>query len=289
MSGSFRCRGDWWARWLVLLAACAAAAQSEDGAHPVETPDAPYVPSPHSIVSRMLELAEVTASDHVIDLGSGDGRIVLTAAKVFGASGLGVEIREDLVERSRQAARREGVAERVRFVRQDLFETDIAAASLVTVYLLPETLSRLRGKLLRELAPGTRVLSHDYPIPNWNAEHFEQFEHPAKVDVTGTTRTNLYLYRVPANVEGLWRATVPAHVSGEPVHLEFVQGVTVGEGRARVGGRSLPLTDVRLDGRRLSFGLPALNAQFVADVADRHLEGTVAVAGQVGPWRATRL
>lgn len=158
---------------------------------------APYVPSPQSIVARMLELAGVDGSDFVIDLGSGDGRIVLTAAKVFGARGLGVEIREDLVRQSRQAAARLGVDDQVRFVHQDLFDTDLSGADVVTIYLLPETVNRLKGKLLRELRSGTRVVSHDYPIEGWQPRQVVRLEHPAKVDVTGVERTLLYLYELP--------------------------------------------------------------------------------------------
>lgn len=179
--------------WLALVAAAAAAGAD------AETPDAgaPYVPSPHEIVERMLELGDVGPGDYLIDLGSGDGRIVLAAARTRGARGLGIEIRGDLVEQARKSARKQDVADRVSFVEQDLFEADLSRATVVTVYLLPETVGRLRSKLLRELAPGTRVVSHDYPIEGWNAERFEQLEHPAKVQVTGVARTNLYLYRVP--------------------------------------------------------------------------------------------
>jgi hypothetical protein len=236
----------------------------------------------------MLELAGVDDHDYVIDLGSGDGRIVLTAAKLFGARGLGVEIREDLVQRSRQAARREGIQDRVRFEKQDLFETDLSDATLVTIYLLPETLTRLRGKLLRELAPGTRILSHDYPLDNWRPEQFVQLEHPAKVEVTGTARTNLYLYRVPADVAGRWHATVPSGVSHGPIGLKLDQTVTSGLGTATLGGQQLPLEHVEVVGRRLSFRLPERDATFVAEVDGDRLQGQVHLSGQRLPWAATR-
>src|SRR5256885_2748239 len=120
----------------------------------------PYVPSPESVVSDMLRYADVNEKDFLIDLGSGDGRIVLTAAKVFGARGFGVEIKEDLVKRANQAARNEGVAERVKFVQQDLFKTDIRQATVITMYLLPDTVVLLKDKFLNELRPGTRIVSH---------------------------------------------------------------------------------------------------------------------------------
>src|SRR5438105_15399542 len=111
----------------------------------------PYVPSPQSVVADMLRYAEVGPNDFLVDLGSGDGRIVLTAAKVFGARGFGVEIKEELVKRANEAAQQEGLAERVKFVKQDLFKTDISQATVVTMYLLPDTVNLLKEKLLTDL------------------------------------------------------------------------------------------------------------------------------------------
>src|SRR6266852_6908560 len=130
----------------------------------------PYVPSPQSVVSDMLRYADVGPGDFLIDLGSGDGRIVLTAAKVFGARGFGVEIKEELVKRANEAAQKEGLAERVRFMKQDLFKTDISQASVITMYLLPDTVNLLKDKFLSELRPGTRIVSHDYPLTGWIPE-----------------------------------------------------------------------------------------------------------------------
>src|SRR5256885_14376153 len=120
----------------------------------------PYVPSPQSVVADMLRYAEVGPQDFLIDLGSGDGRIVLTAAKVFGARGFGVEIKGDLVKRANEAARNEGIADRVKFVQQDLFKTELAQATVITMYLLPDTVVLLKDKFLNELRPGTRIVSH---------------------------------------------------------------------------------------------------------------------------------
>ncbi len=151
---------------VLLAAAVAAAAAAQDKAIDA----GPYVSSPDSAVAAMLREAGVGQGDYVIDLGSGDGRIVRTAAKVFGARGMGVEIQQPLVALSNELARQEGVADRVRFVNQDLFKTDISAATVVTLYLLPHTVSRLREKLLDELRPGARVVSHDYAISGWRAD-----------------------------------------------------------------------------------------------------------------------
>ncbi|MFL6564280.1 MAG: class I SAM-dependent methyltransferase, partial [Burkholderiales bacterium] len=156
----------------------------------------PYVPSPQSVVSDMLRYAEVGPSDFLIDLGSGDGRIVLTAAKIFGARGFGVEIKEDLVRRSNEAAQKEGLAERVKFVKQDLFKTDISQATVVTMYLLPDTVNLLKEKLLTELRPGTRIVSHDYPLTGWIPEKYVQMDLEDKVQISGVTTTLIYLYIV---------------------------------------------------------------------------------------------
>ena len=127
----------------------------------------PYVPSPQSVVSDMLREAGVNANDFLIDLGSGDGRIVRTAAKVFGARGFGVEIKDDLVKGANEAAAKEGIADRVKFIKADLFKTDISQATVITMYLLPDTVNMLKDKFLNELRPGTRIVSHDYPLTGW--------------------------------------------------------------------------------------------------------------------------
>ena len=163
----------------------------------------PYVPSPQSVVADMLKVAEVGPADFVIDLGSGDGRIVLTAAKVFGAQGFGVEIKDDLVKKSNEAARREGLAERVKFIKQDLFKTDISQATVLTMYLLPDTVNLLKDKFLAELKPGTRIISHDYPLTGWIPEKYLQMDLEDKVQISGVTTTLIYMYIVPA----MWRAT----------------------------------------------------------------------------------
>jgi SAM-dependent methyltransferase len=137
-------------------------------------PDVPYVPTTMPVVDRMLELAEVTGDDVVYDLGSGDGRIVIRAAERFGARGVGIEIDSALVQEARQNAEEAGVADRVTFRQGDLFEADISEATVVTLYLLPTVNLRLRPKLFEELAPGTRIVSHDFDMDDW--EHEERVE-----------------------------------------------------------------------------------------------------------------
>lgn len=133
----------------------------------MRAPDVPYVPTPEDVVSEMLRLAAVTTQDVVYDLGSGDGRIVIAAARDFGARGVGLEIDPLLVEASRKNASVAGVSHRVEFVHADLFQADLRRATVVTFYLLPSVAEALRPKLLRELAPGTRVVSHNYGMGDW--------------------------------------------------------------------------------------------------------------------------
>jgi hypothetical protein len=246
----------------------------------------PYVPSPESVVAEMLELAEVGSDDYVIDLGSGDGRIVLTAAQVFGARGMGVEIEPDLVALANATAREQGIADRVEFVVRDLFETDLSAASVVTMYLLPEVVNALKGKLLRELEPGARVLSHDYPIEGWDAERFVQLDLEEKIEVTGVSRTNLYLYVVPAPVGGRWRVSLPAQFGTREVTLDLEQDVTRVRGTAAVDGDSHALDGVRLRGRQIDFHVPELDMAFSGRVSPGGMQGAVAVGDQYGIWRA---
>jgi SAM-dependent methyltransferase len=146
----------------------------------------PYVPTPEATVEAMLELARVGPGDVVFDLGSGDGRIVITAALARGARGVGIEIDPELVARSEQNARAAGVDKRVAFRKGDLFEADLSEATVVTVYLLPLYLERLAPRLRAQLRPGTRVVSHRYPLPGWKAER--------EVKVGDVT---LYLLTVP--------------------------------------------------------------------------------------------
>ena len=167
----------------LVLGIPVAFAQSPSGA----TPDVIYVPTPQVVVDAMLELADVKNSDVVYDLGSGDGRIVITAARKYGARGVGIEIDPALVKKARENAAAAGVSDRVRFVTQDLFTTDISKASVVTLYLLQSINERLRPKLVRELKPGTRIVSHVFNMgPEWPAEKTIQIE-----------RSRIFLWSIP--------------------------------------------------------------------------------------------
>ena len=164
-----------------------------------QTPGAPYVPTPTAIVDRMLTLAKVGPGDYIVDLGSGDGRLVTTAvAKYKARGGMGVELDGKLVKEANENAATAGVADRVKFVQGDLFKADVRDATVVTLYLLPGMLGDVEEKLAKELKPGTRVISHDYPLPSWKHVDVVAFDTQEKVPISGTTRTVLLLYRVPS-------------------------------------------------------------------------------------------
>ncbi|HEY9285777.1 MAG TPA: methyltransferase domain-containing protein [Pyrinomonadaceae bacterium] len=160
--------------------------------------DVPYVPTPDAVVARMLEVAKVNSNDLLYDLGSGDGRIVVTAAKKYGARGVGIDLNPKRIEESNENARKAGVTDRVRFLGQDLFEADLTGATVVTLYLLPSVNLKLRPKLLKDLAPGTRVVSHNYGMGDWEPISVDE------IDVDGVKHF-VYFWTVPPG------GTLPQH------------------------------------------------------------------------------
>jgi SAM-dependent methyltransferase len=186
---------------LPLLACFCAAAGAEEGA-----PSPPFIVTPDEVVERMLRLANTTAADTVIDLGSGDGRIVIAAARQFGARGIGIEFDTRLVAQSRENAREAGVADRVSIVEGDVMATDISQATVVTVYLLPFLIDKLQPRFLAELKPGTRVVLHSFGMVGWKPDRTENVPvsgpHPGQGD-----ESTLYLWIVPAEVRGTWQSS----------------------------------------------------------------------------------
>lgn len=152
--------------------------QAQEPASDLQTPEAqprvPYVPTPNEVVVAMLELANVKGDDVLYDLGSGDGRIVITAAQKYGTRGTGIELRPELVEQSRENAKKAGVSDHTQFLQQDIFKTDLSDATVVTLYLLPDVNLQLRPKLFKELKPGTRIVSHDFDMGEWKPEKVVQ-------------------------------------------------------------------------------------------------------------------
>jgi hypothetical protein len=258
---------------LALFAASAAAQQ------PFKELDTPYVPTPQVVVERMLGMAGVKQGDMLIDLGSGDGRLVITAAKEYGAHGFGVEIDPKLVSRSNQAAERAGVADRVTFLRQDLFETDFREADVLTLYLLPDVNMALRPKILAELKPGTRVVSHDYGMRDWQPD--AQAKVPAPDKSVGLRKeSQVYLWIVPAKVAGAWDVDIGDPKAGDAkrISLSLAQQFQKVSGSARAAGADVPLSDARLRGADLRLMLPA----GVYDAQPVELIGRVSGAGIEG-------
>jgi hypothetical protein len=191
---------------LAALAGCSTNSQTRQPSAPASTPnppanvatvqlaedklDVPYVPTPDAVVARMLEVAKVGPKDLLYDLGSGDGRIVITAAQKYGARGVGYDLNPKRIQESNENARRAGVTDRVRFVEQDLFEADLTGATVVTLYLLPSVNLKLRPKLLKDLAPGTRVVSHNYGMGDWEPVSVDE------IDVDGAKHF-VYYWTVP--------------------------------------------------------------------------------------------
>ena len=176
---------------VLAVAGCAAMAQE-----PVLS-GGPYVPTPQRVVEAMLNIAQVSDRDFVIDLGSGDGRIIITAAQKYGARGKGYDIDGELVERSTLAARKLKLEQRVRFETRDVLQADIREATVITLYLLPDMMHALRPRLIRELRPGTRIVSHDFDFGDWKPERTVSLDLDEKYDVTGSWSSTIYLWTVP--------------------------------------------------------------------------------------------
>jgi hypothetical protein len=236
----------------LLLPAGTAVAQQGVG-------DVVYVPTPQIVVDTMLRMANVGAGDYLIDLGSGDGRVVITAAK-RGARALGVDLDRHLLGVATAAARREGVAERATFREQNLFETDLAGATIVTTYLLPDMNLKLRPKLLA-LPPGTRVVAHDYHMGDWLPDERETLSVPEKkVGMAGVSY--LYLWHVPAPVAGRWQAGIPLGAGTATLEFDLEQKFQTLSGQATaVGGRPTRLRSPTIRGDALAFHLEIGTAQ----------------------------
>jgi hypothetical protein len=237
-------------RLTLLLAAMAVSTSS-----PARADEVPYVPTPANVVDAMLVIAEVGPQDFVVDLGSGDGRIVIAAAKQYRARALGIDYDRTLIDKSRETAAREGVSDRATFLFQDIFASDFRDATVVTMYLLPEVNLALRPQLLFDLRPGTRVVSHDWDMAEWEPDRRLVIQTPGKT-VWPMTASTVYLWIVPARVAGYWRGTLTGPHGVEPVVIEFQQhfqnasaSVWLGQwslaGTGRLRGESLALTLAR--------------------------------------------
>lgn len=247
---------------------------------PRREPDVPYVPTPPKVVERMLQIAGVTEKDIVYDLGCGDGRIVIMAAKKFGARGVGVDIDPERIKESRENARKAGVTHRVKFFVGDLFETDIREATVITLYLLPSVNLKLRPKLFRELRPGTRIVSHDFDMGEWQPDRHEQIQ-------SGYRSHDIYFWVIPAGVAGTWRWEIgKSHYT-----LKLRQRFQEVQGTVQVDGKELAIRNARLLGPLLRFTLvrtvqgEKVTMRFEGWVKGDTIRGYVTVKG--GPFTGT--
>jgi hypothetical protein len=277
---SFRLSASGAASFAAGIAALAALAAP--GVRAAE-PRVPYVPTPQDVVERMLEIAKVGPHDYLIDLGSGDGRIVITAAKKHGARGFGVDINPVRIQESNDNARRAGVADKVAFYQSDLFETDLSQATVITMYLLPRVNLELRPKLL-ELKPGTRLVSHDFDMDDWKADVHVALDSGDKYGGAGG-KSEIYFWVVPARAAGVWRWEIP--VSGKPLtyEMKLEQKFQAVSGSASAGGRPGKLSSARLRGGELRFsfttevnGLPVRH-EFTGKVNGETINGSARLSG----------
>jgi SAM-dependent methyltransferase len=236
----------------------------------------------------MLQMAGVHSGDFLIDLGSGDGRIIVTAAKEFKARGFGVDYDERLVKLANDNARKAGVSERASFFEQNVFKTDLGAASVVTMYLLPEYNSVLKPRLLA-LKPGTRIVSHDYGIDDWQPDASKKIPVPEKRVGLEKASTILF-WVVPARIEGHWRSSIRTGSGVTDVEIVFTQRYQRFEGKAFLKGQEVAIESPFLKGDYLSFriqdGTEAL--LFNGRVSNSRITGTTIRGEERTRWRALR-
>jgi len=267
---------------------CAALLASQVFAAEVERSGGPYVPTPQVVVEQMLRMAKVGPDDFVADLGSGDGVIVLTAAKEYKARGFGVDIDPDLVKLSNNEAKRLGIADRAQFYVQDVFKADLSRATVLTLYLLPEMMARLGPKVFSELRPGARVVSHDYHFGAWQNDDEITFDVPEKEDINGVPQATIYLWIVPAKVAGDWRIAVGSKQYDAKLEQEY----RYFGGTMNLGGRKIELQQQTLHGVDINFTVVSGNLRetFKGRVAGDRMEGMVDLGdGKSAHWTATRV
>jgi hypothetical protein len=257
--------------------------------------DVPYVATPQNVVDAMLELAQVGPNDFLIDLGSGDGRIVITAAKKYGTRGFGVDLDGALVSEARREAQRQGVTDKAEFHARNLFITDIAKATVLTTYLFSQVNIELRPRIFSELKPGTRVVSHEFDFGNWKPDAHVRVPVPRKP--YGPPSSDVYLWIVPANAAGRWQWRAP--VGGAVVEWQAALGQTFQalSGSAQAGGNAARIESAKMRGDEISLVLVAdvnqtpLRHELHGRIDGDAIRGTIRVSGtqQSLDWQATRV
>lgn len=271
------------------LALLALPATAQDGRG-----DVVYVPTPQIVVDTMLEMAKVGAKDYVIDLGSGDGRILITAASKRGASGFGVDLDTYLLKLANQNAQKSGVTDKVHFVEQNLFETDLSRATVVTSYLLPEMNLRLRPRIMA-LKPGTRLVAHDYHFGQWDPDEQRELIVPEKT-VGKPGVSFVFFYVVPARVPGKWQSLVTIDGRETPLEFNLQQEFQEVEGKVDIRDRSVDLRG-RITGERIRMVAGGRGGiarhEFTGQVDGGTIKGTLAIgegaSSKQVPWTAKQV
>jgi SAM-dependent methyltransferase len=255
----------------------------------------PYVQSPMEVVQRMLWLAQPKAGEYLVDLGSGDGRIVVEAAKRYGTRGLGVDLEPRLIRLGQENARKAGVSALAKFEALDFFQLDFSSADIVSAYLLPEVNLQLRPKLLA-MKPGTRIVTHDYHMGDWPYD--EMVEIPVAEKLVGPLgRSRAYLFIVPADARGTWRSDLPEH--GGRWQFDIKQNYQVIDVHARAGASEQAVRGMRLRGEEIRLVMSGIVAgrpwtqAFRGIVKGDRIDGELVVTNgdesRTLPWQATRL
>jgi SAM-dependent methyltransferase len=253
-------------------------------------PDVIYLASAGDVVTRMLEVVRVDSADVVYDLGCGDGRIVITAARDRGAHGVCVDIDASLVAKSRHNADTAGVADRIEFRHADMFETDLGSATVVALYLSPSLNVRLRPKLFREVRPGAWIVSHNFGMGDWQPDTVVRVTWPS-----GTTST-VQAWQIPADVAGTWEIVVSGDAGRRRLRVRFVQQYQQLSGTASEEGHTMTVAGARLAGDSVAFELSRPTGdhpdllRLSGTVSGSEMRGTVWFAGNTAArsWRAAR-
>jgi hypothetical protein len=255
---------------ILFTSACAQAQSGKSEYQPQvgqEGKDVIWVPTPQSLVDKMLDMGKVTAKDYLIDLGSGDGRTVITAAK-RGAKALGIEYNPEMVELSKRNAAKEGVTDKASFAKADLFESDFSQATVITMFLLPDINLKLRPKILN-LKPGTRIVSNSFTMGDWSSDD-------TVIAKDGCiSYCTAYLWIVPAKVEGNWQLA-----DGE---LTLKQTYQMISGTLKSGGNTVQIANGKLNGDQITFN--AGGSLYTGRVTSSGMEGTISSGGD---WKASR-
>lgn len=262
-----------WCRWATvsILLTVSARGYCQDA----RTPDVIFVPTEQAVVDEMLRMARVSKDSVVYDLGCGDGRIVITAARQYGAHGVGIDIDPERIRESNRNARAEGVSERVKFIQGDLFQTEFREATAVMLYLSSAVNVRLRPTLLRQLKPGTPVVSHDFLMGDWQPD-----------EINSVNGAAILLWIVPARVAGVWQWTVNNGAKADRYELTLSQEFQKLTGTLAVNGKEEAISGLRLIGDRIEF--ESAQRRFSGQVADRGMNGLLSEGTRDYAWTAAR-